>query len=77
MKGIKKTVGEINKNRHLYAIILTDGQEVWADFFPDCNSWNQYKNQAIEVIGHWKPYPFYDTNIRMVDIKHWLKESDY
>jgi hypothetical protein len=47
--GIKKMIGEINRNPHMYYCVYLDRStgEVWADFFADANSWSNYHDTAI------------------------------
>lgn len=62
IKGIKKAVSEIKRNAHMHYIVYLDRStgKVWADFYPDQNSWTQYRDTAITTLRGY--YPDYMGN---------------
>jgi hypothetical protein len=75
MKGLKKLVGEINRNHDLNVNIITDGSEVWGDFFSDGNSWNQYHDKTIKCVGKVRNEPFRGGKITMAQIMEMLENN--
>ena len=57
--GIKSAVSEIKNNPHMHYIVYLDRAtgKVWANFYPDGNSWTQYHDAAITTLrGYYRDY---------------------
>ena len=75
MKGLKKLVGEINLNHHLNVNVMTDGKQVWGDFFSDGNSWNQYHDKTIKCAGKVRNEPFRGGRVTQKQIMEMVENN--
>lgn len=84
MKGLKKLVGEINRNHDLNVNIMIYKNintmickdEIWGDFFPDSNSWNEYKISGIRCVGKIRNEPFRGGKVTQKQIME-MVENNY
>lgn len=75
-KGLKKLVGEINRNQNLNVNVMVYKDEIWGDFFPDSNSWNEYDIFGVRCIGKIRNEPFRGGKVTQKQIME-MVENNY